>query len=110
MSVVSVLLICQKSVPLMTLRSFLVLTLQASRKLGFPVLYGDGSRPSVLFSAGISSPKAVMVMYTGKKRTIEAVQRLRVAFPGVILFLSLSLKADLKDCLHLLIEDMVHQY
>lgn len=68
--------------------SFLMLHLQASRKLGFPVLYGDGSRPSVLFSAGISSPKAVMVMYTGKKRTIGAVERLRVAFPGVILSLS----------------------
>ena len=69
---------------------FSLLHLQASRKLGFPILYGDGSRPSVLFSAGISSPKAVMVMYTGKKRTTEAVQRLRVAFPAVTLSLSLS--------------------
>lgn len=60
---------------------------QASRKLGFPILYGDGSRPAVLQSAGISSPKAVMVMYTGKKRTTEAVQRLHSAFPGVILSL-----------------------
>lgn len=57
--------------------------LQTSRKLGFPVLYGDGSRPAVLQSAGISSPKAVMVMYTEKKTTIEAVQRLRLAFPAV---------------------------
>ena len=51
--------------------------------MGFPVLYGDGSRPAVLQSAGISSPKAVMVMYAGKKRTVEAVQRLRLAFPAV---------------------------
>nr|UNQ45078.1 K+ efflux antiporter 3 [Olimarabidopsis pumila] len=61
-----------------------------SRKLGFPILYGDGSRPSVLQSAGVSSPKAIMIMYKGKKRTTEAVQRLRLAFPGVIsLFLLL---------------------
>ncbi|XP_062082719.1 K(+) efflux antiporter 3, chloroplastic isoform X1 [Humulus lupulus] len=59
---------------------------KTSRKLGFPTLYGDGSRPSVLQSAGISSPKAVMVMYTGKAKTIEAVQRLRVAFPGIPIY------------------------
>lgn len=57
---------------------------QASTKLGFPVIYGDGSRPAVLQSAGISSPKAVMVMYRGKERTTEAVQRLRLAFPAVL--------------------------
>jgi voltage-gated potassium channel Kch len=51
------------------------------------VLYGDGSRPLVLQSAGVSSPKAVMVMYTGKEKTIEAVNRLRQAFPGVSNFI-----------------------
>ncbi|EOA20009.1 hypothetical protein CARUB_v10000273mg [Capsella rubella] len=61
-----------------------------SRKLGFPILYGDGSRPSVLQSAGVSSPKAIMIMYKGKKRTTEAVQRLRLAFPGVIIALPFS--------------------
>ncbi|EPS60611.1 hypothetical protein M569_14192, partial [Genlisea aurea] len=55
---------------------------KTSRELGFPVLYGDGSRPAVLQSAGISSPKAVMIMYTGKNRTVEAVQRIRLAFPA----------------------------
>ncbi|KAH7575508.1 hypothetical protein JRO89_XS02G0125700 [Xanthoceras sorbifolium] len=55
---------------------------ETSRKLGFSILYGDGSRPAVLQSAGISSPKAVMILYTGKKRTLEAVQKLRLAFPG----------------------------
>ncbi|EXB51449.1 K(+) efflux antiporter 3 [Morus notabilis] len=69
---------------------------KASRKLGFPILYGDGSRPSVLQSAGISSPKAVMVMYTGKKRTIEAVQRLHSAFPGIPIY------ARAQDLRHLL--------
>jgi hypothetical protein len=57
---------------------------QSARKSGFPVLYGDGSRPAVMQSAGISSPKAVMVMYTGKEETVESVDRLRQAFPAVI--------------------------
>jgi len=47
------------------------------------VLYGDGSRPSVLQSAGITFPKAIMVMYTGKEKTIESVNRLRQAFTAV---------------------------
>ncbi|XP_051136781.1 K(+) efflux antiporter 3, chloroplastic [Andrographis paniculata] len=67
-----------------------------SRKLGFPVLYGDGSRPAVLQSAGINSPKAVMIMYTGKQRTIEAVQRTRLAFPGIPIY------ARAQDMRHLL--------
>lgn len=58
---------------------------QAARQLGFPVFYGDGSRPAVLQSAGISSPKAIMVMLTGKKKTVEVVHRLRLAFPAVII-------------------------
>jgi voltage-gated potassium channel Kch len=60
------------------------------------VLYGDGSRPLVLQSAGVSSPKAVMVMYTGKEKTIEAVNRLRQAFPGVPMY------ARAQDMSHLL--------
>ncbi|KAM0943616.1 putative regulator of K+ conductance, cation/H+ exchanger, NAD(P)-binding domain superfamily [Dioscorea sansibarensis] len=67
-----------------------------ARKMGFPVLYGDGSRPAVLQSAGISSPKAVMVMYAGKKRTVEAVQRLRLAFPAIPIY------ARAQDLPHLL--------
>ncbi|MQL75211.1 hypothetical protein Taro_007581 [Colocasia esculenta] len=69
---------------------------KAARKLGFPVLYGDGSRPAVLQSAGISSPKAVMIMYTGKERTIEAVQRIRLTFPAVPIY------ARAQDLAHLL--------
>uniref|UniRef100_A0A0D9Y1I3 RCK N-terminal domain-containing protein n=1 Tax=Leersia perrieri TaxID=77586 RepID=A0A0D9Y1I3_9ORYZ len=69
---------------------------KSARKSGFPVLYGDGSRPLVLQSAGISSPKAVMVMYTGKEKTIEAVNRLRQAFPGVPMY------ARAQDMSHLL--------
>lgn len=69
---------------------------KAARKLGFPVLYGDGSRPAVLQSAGISSPKAVMVMYAGRNRTLEAVQRIRLAFPAVPIY------ARAQDVSHLL--------
>nr|GMD07230.1 K(+) efflux antiporter 3, chloroplastic [Ipomoea batatas] len=69
---------------------------KTSRKLGFPVLYGDGSRPTVLQSAGITSPKAVMVMYAGKEKTLEAVQRIRLAFPAIPIY------ARAKDVNHLL--------
>lgn len=69
---------------------------QAARKSGFAILYGDGSRPAVLQSAGVSSPKAVMVMYSGKTRTVEAVQRIRLAFPAVPIY------ARAQDLAHLL--------
>ncbi|KAB2634835.1 K(+) efflux antiporter 3 [Pyrus ussuriensis x Pyrus communis] len=71
---------------------------KASRKLGFPILYGDGSRPAVLQSAGISSPKAVMVLYTARSRTTEAVQRLRLAFPAIPIY---ARALDLKHLLEL---------
>ncbi|KAG4398555.1 hypothetical protein AAZX31_08G062800 [Glycine max] len=69
---------------------------KAARKIGFPVLYGDGSRPDVLHSAGVSSPKAFMIMYTGKKKTIEAVQRLKLNFPAIPIY------ARARDLKHLL--------
>ncbi|XP_027347537.1 K(+) efflux antiporter 3, chloroplastic isoform X3 [Abrus precatorius] len=69
---------------------------KTARELGFPILYGDGSRPDVLHSAGIHSPKAIMIMYTGKKKTIEAVQRLRLIFPAIPIY------ARARDLKHLL--------
>ncbi|XP_066355664.1 K(+) efflux antiporter 3, chloroplastic-like isoform X2 [Miscanthus floridulus] len=69
---------------------------KSARKSGFPVLYGDGSRPSVLQSAGITFPKAFMVMYTGKEKTIESVNRLRQAFTAVPIY------ARARDLSHLL--------
>lgn len=69
---------------------------KAARKSGFPILYGDGSRAEVLQSAGISSPKAVMIMYTGKKRTTEGVERIRLAFPAIPIY------ARAEDLAHLL--------
>ncbi|XP_057416156.1 K(+) efflux antiporter 3, chloroplastic isoform X3 [Lotus japonicus] len=71
---------------------------EGARKLGFPILYGDGSRLTVLQSAGIYSPKAIMVMYTGKKKTIEAIQRLRVTFPAIPIY---ARARDLKNLLEL---------
>ncbi|KAK1359205.1 K(+) efflux antiporter 3, chloroplastic [Heracleum sosnowskyi] len=59
---------------------------KGATNLGFPVLYGDGSRPAVLQSAGISSPKAVMVMYSARERALEAVQRIRLAFPATPIY------------------------
>lgn len=73
-----------------------VSVVKASRKLGFPILYGDGSLPAVLQSASISSPKAFMIMFTGRRRTTEAVQRLRLAFPGIPIY------ARAQDLTHLL--------
>ncbi|WJX15203.1 hypothetical protein P8452_05380 [Trifolium repens] len=69
---------------------------KAARKQGFPILYGDGSRPVVLQSAGIFSPKAIMIMLTEKKKSIEAFHRLRLAFPAVPIY------ARARDVKHLL--------
>ncbi|KAL2622723.1 hypothetical protein R1flu_002928 [Riccia fluitans] len=59
---------------------------KAARKLGFPVLYGDGSRPLVLQTAGISTPRGVMVMYTGRQKSVQAVERLRAAYSSIPIF------------------------
>ncbi|KAF5206233.1 Glutathione-regulated potassium-efflux system protein [Thalictrum thalictroides] len=69
---------------------------KAGRRKGFPILYGDGSRPAVLQTAGITSPKAVMVMYTGKQQSTEAVQSIRGAFPAIPIY------ARAQDLVHLL--------
>ncbi|KAM3253799.1 hypothetical protein ACQJBY_047723 [Aegilops geniculata] len=70
---------------------------KSARKSGFPVLYGDGSRPAVMQSAGISSPKAVMIMYTGKEETVESVDRLRQAFPAVPVYVRAQDMSHLLD-------------
>eukprot|EP00897_Mesotaenium_endlicherianum_P010874 jgi/Mesen1/9815/ME000007S09870 len=69
---------------------------EAARKLGFRVLYGDGSRPAVLETAGITKPKAVMVMYAGTEKSVQAVERLRNAWPSVPIY------ARAKDLQHML--------
>jgi voltage-gated potassium channel Kch len=53
---------------------------QAARRLGFNVLYGDASRPAVLAAAGIKRPSAVAVAYARPERALSAVTSLREAF------------------------------
>ncbi|MCO5608426.1 hypothetical protein L7F22_062636 [Adiantum nelumboides] len=74
----------------------LELTMMGCPKIRFPVLYGDGSRPAVLQTAGITMPKAVMVMYTDRGKAVEAVERLRLTFPGIPIY------ARAEDLSHLL--------
>ncbi|KAH9612722.1 hypothetical protein KSS87_019942 [Heliosperma pusillum] len=71
---------------------------KAAKDQGFPVLYGDGSRPLVLQSAGISSPKAVLVMYPDKKKTSEAVKSIRLTYPSVPIY---ARAQDLKHLIEL---------
>jgi voltage-gated potassium channel Kch len=48
---------------------------------GKKVLYGDGSLPIVLETAGIENPRALVVTYADEHTRYGAVQRLREAFP-----------------------------
>ena len=50
-------------------------------KNGYRILYGEGSQPLVLETAGISSPKAFVVTYGDSEASFKAVERLRQAFP-----------------------------
>jgi voltage-gated potassium channel Kch len=59
---------------------------QASRKAGFAVVYGDGSRTSVLHAAGVHRPKAVAVCYSEVHRNKAAVELVGAAFPGVRIY------------------------
>jgi len=52
-------------------------------KNGYRILYGDGSQPLVLETAGISSPKAFVVTYGDSEASFKAVERLRQAFPFI---------------------------
>ena len=52
-------------------------------KSGKRVLYGDGSQPKVLTTAGIESPHAFVVTYAEPEMASQAVERLRLAYPSV---------------------------
>ncbi|CAI5530746.1 unnamed protein product [Closterium sp. Naga37s-1] len=56
------------------------------KRLGFPVLYGDGCRPAVLESAGIPRPLMAIVVYSGRQQTVYSVERLHDAFPGLRIY------------------------
>ncbi|CAM9801681.1 unnamed protein product, partial [Discosporangium mesarthrocarpum] len=53
---------------------------------GCPIFYGDGSQPEVLRTAGFDNPKALVVTYRNNEAVLQAVERLRDAFPGVPIF------------------------
>ncbi|CBJ29359.1 contains similarity several bacterial glutathione-regulated potassium efflux system proteins [Ectocarpus siliculosus] len=57
-----------------------------SMEQGFPVFYGDGTEPEVLKTAGMGNPKAIVVTYSNKEVSNQAVERLHQAFPGTPIF------------------------
>eukprot|EP00607_Mallomonas_marina_P010758 CAMPEP_0182421836 /NCGR_PEP_ID=MMETSP1167-20130531/7354_1 /TAXON_ID=2988 /ORGANISM="Mallomonas Sp, Strain CCMP3275" /LENGTH=832 /DNA_ID=CAMNT_0024599371 /DNA_START=104 /DNA_END=2602 /DNA_ORIENTATION=+ len=50
---------------------------------GYSVMYGDGSEPLVLQTAGVTAPRALVVTYDDDEICTKSVQRLRYTFPGV---------------------------
>lgn len=52
-------------------------------KMGHRVMYGDGSQPLVLRTAGITAPRAVVVTFDDDELCLKSVARLRSAFPTV---------------------------
>jgi TrkA-N domain len=53
-------------------------------KNGYDILYGDGSQPNVLTTAGIdvARTKAFVVTYTDSNSCLNAVKKLRIAYPN----------------------------
>jgi len=58
----------------------------SSYKSGYRIMYGDGSQPSVLMTAGIEAPRAFVVTYTDIETNNKAVERLHQAFPNTPIF------------------------
>ena len=44
---------------------------QSGRQAGFPVIFGDGSRPAVLEAAGVENPRAFLVCHRNKEKVRE---------------------------------------
>lgn len=55
-------------------------------KKGYSVMYGDGSIPSVLATAGIQKIKAFVVTYADIENSLKAVERLHQTFPTIPIF------------------------
>ena len=53
---------------------------QAARRAGFNVLYGDASRPAVLMAAGVRRPAGIAVAYASRERALSATAALRAAY------------------------------
>ena len=52
-------------------------------RAGFRVMYGDGSQPLVLRTAGVDSPRAVVITFDNDELCSKSVQRIRQAYPSV---------------------------
>ena len=68
-------------------------------KEGKRVLFGDGSQPPVLSTAGIENPRAFVVTYTDPELCFKSVERLREAFPSTPI---LTRASDMGEYFHLL--------
>ena len=52
-------------------------------KRGFNILYGDGSNPAVLETAGVHNPRAFVLTGTDYDETFKSIERLRSRWPDV---------------------------
>eukprot|EP01038_Epipyxis_sp_PR26KG_P011716 gene11716-15683_t len=66
---------------------------------GVNILYGEGSQPLVLSTAGIENPKAFIVTYDDDEMNIKAVERLHESYPGVPIF---ARSTDMSEYYHIL--------
>ena len=55
----------------------------ANYRRGQRVLYGDGTQPMVLQTAGVRTPRAFVVTYADATARLKAVESLRQAYPRV---------------------------
>ena len=61
---------------------------------GVPIIYGDGSSPSLLMSAGIAAPGAILITYADAERCLDATQRLSSSFPASPVYTRARCKAE----------------
>lgn len=50
------------------------------------MIFGDGTRQAVLHAAGVKMPRAVVICYSDRERSLKATNTLRMAYPTVPLF------------------------
>jgi len=60
---------------------------------GYRVMYGDGSQPLVLRTAGVTSPRAIVLTYDDEELCAKSALRIREAFPNVPIISRLSIHA-----------------
>jgi len=54
---------------------------EAGKAMGYPVIYGDASSPDVISSAGVVSPRAIVVAHQSVSQSLRTVASLRCAYP-----------------------------